>query len=206
MLANAGATLVAASLEDTAAIVKALEGATSLFPMTVLSEGADAETRQGMVAADAAKAAGVHLVLISVGSANRQTGLPHFDSKYEIEKQIAPNCLSVRDEGPGRVLHRAVNLKGNLNLVWRAVGELFEFVLEERVKVKITKYPLGDCATRASSTLCSSSARPRVSSFWFPSDTVRSGSVQYRTIVKERSEHITREKKIWLKEFTNYAP
>jgi uncharacterized protein YbjT (DUF2867 family) len=30
MLANAGATLVAASLEDTAAITKALEGATSL--------------------------------------------------------------------------------------------------------------------------------------------------------------------------------
>src|SRR5258706_15284374 len=33
-LANAGATLVAASLEDTAAITKALEGATSLFAMT----------------------------------------------------------------------------------------------------------------------------------------------------------------------------
>jgi NADPH:quinone reductase-like Zn-dependent oxidoreductase len=32
-LANAGATLVAASLEDTAAITKALEGATSLFAM-----------------------------------------------------------------------------------------------------------------------------------------------------------------------------
>src|SRR5450432_2957496 len=89
-LANAGATLVAASLEDTAAITKALEGATSLFAMTTpFGGGTDAETRQGVAAADAAKAAGVHLVFTSVGSANRQTGIPHFDSKYEVEKHIA---------------------------------------------------------------------------------------------------------------------
>jgi uncharacterized protein YbjT (DUF2867 family) len=89
-LANAGATLVAASLEDTAAITKALEGATSLFAMTTpFGGGTDAETRQGIAAADAAKAAGVHLVFNSVGSANRQTGVPHFDSKYKVEKHIA---------------------------------------------------------------------------------------------------------------------
>ena len=88
-LANAGATLVAASLEDTAAITKALAGATSLFAMTTPSGGTDAETRQGVAAADAAKVAGVHLVFTSVGSANRQTGIPHFDSKYEVEKHIA---------------------------------------------------------------------------------------------------------------------
>ena len=89
LLANAGATLVTASLEDTAAIMKALEGATSLFAMTTPFGGTDAETRQGIAAADAAKAAGVHLVFTSVGSANRQTGVPHFDSKYEVEKHIA---------------------------------------------------------------------------------------------------------------------
>ncbi len=89
-LANAGATLVAASLEDTAALTKALEGATSLFAMTTPFEGGtQAETRQGISAADAAKAAGVHLVFTSVGSANRQTGVPHFDSKYEVEEHIA---------------------------------------------------------------------------------------------------------------------
>ena len=31
----------------------------------------------------------MHLVFTSVGSANRQTGIPHFDSKYEVEKHIA---------------------------------------------------------------------------------------------------------------------
>src|SRR6202051_4892572 len=89
-LANAGVTLVRASLEDTAALTKVLEGATSLFAMTTPFEGGpQAETRQGISAADAAKAAGVHLVFNSVGSANRQTGVPHFDSKYEVEKHIA---------------------------------------------------------------------------------------------------------------------
>jgi uncharacterized protein YbjT (DUF2867 family) len=88
-LVNAGATLVAASLEDTAAITKALEGATSLFAMTTPAAGPGSEQRQGIAAADAAKAADVHLVFTSVGSANRQTGVPHFDSKYEVEKHIA---------------------------------------------------------------------------------------------------------------------
>src|SRR5438132_11206011 len=46
LLANAGATLVAASLEDTAAIMKALEGATSLFAMTTPFGGTDAEAVQ----------------------------------------------------------------------------------------------------------------------------------------------------------------
>ena len=88
-LENQGVTLVRASLGDTAALTKALEGATSLFAMTTPFEGGtQAETRQGISAADAAKAAGVHLVFTSVGSANRQTGVPHFDSKYEVEKHI----------------------------------------------------------------------------------------------------------------------
>src|SRR5258708_13992765 len=100
-LATAGATLVAASLEDTAAITKALEGATSLFAMTTpFGGGTDAETRQGVAAADAAKAAGVHLVFTSVNSANRQTGVPHFDSKYEVEKHIAKVGVRATILGP----------------------------------------------------------------------------------------------------------
>src|SRR5882757_5879279 len=89
-ISKLGVTLVRASFEDTAALTKALEGATSLFAMTTPFEGGpEAETRQGISAADAAKAAGVHLVFNSAGSANRKTGVPHFDSKYEVEKHIA---------------------------------------------------------------------------------------------------------------------
>jgi len=89
-LAKAGVALVRASLEDTSALTKALEGATSLFAMTTpFGGGAAEETQQGVSAANAAKAAGVHLVFTSVGSANRETGVPHFDSKYEVERHIA---------------------------------------------------------------------------------------------------------------------
>ncbi len=89
-LASAGATLVTASLEDTAALTKALAGATSLFAVTTpFGGGTEAETRQGVAAADAAKATDAHLVFTSVNSADRQTSVPHFDSKYEVEKHIA---------------------------------------------------------------------------------------------------------------------
>src|ERR1700747_1390763 len=101
-LANQGVTLVRASLEDTAALTKALEGATSLFAMTTPFEGGThAETRQGMSAADAARAAGVHLVFSSVGSANRQTGVPHFDSKYVVEEHIAKIGVRATVLAPG---------------------------------------------------------------------------------------------------------
>ncbi|HEX3697042.1 MAG TPA: NmrA/HSCARG family protein [Polyangia bacterium] len=100
-LAKVGATVVAASLEDTTAITKALEGATSLFAMTTpFGGGTAAETRQGVAAADAAKTAGVHLVFTSVNSANRQTGVPHFDSKYEVEKHIAKIGVRATILGP----------------------------------------------------------------------------------------------------------
>jgi uncharacterized protein YbjT (DUF2867 family) len=89
-LAKAGVTLVRASLEDTAALTRALEGATSLFAMTTPFEGGlQTDKRQGISAVDAARAAGVHLVFASIGSANRHTGIPHFDSKGEVEEHIA---------------------------------------------------------------------------------------------------------------------
>jgi len=111
-LANAGATLIAASLEDTAAITKALEGATSLFAMTTPFGGTDAETRQGVAAA--AKAAGVHLVFTSVGSANRQTGIPHFDSKYEVEKHIAKVGVRATILAPVSFMENLYFAKGQL--------------------------------------------------------------------------------------------
>ena len=49
----------------------------------------EGEVRQGIAFADAAKAAGIqHLVYSSVGSADRQTGIRHFESKYQIEEHI----------------------------------------------------------------------------------------------------------------------
>src|SRR5699024_5051965 len=52
-------------------------------------QGYDSEIRQGSLLADCAKAAGVqHFVYSSVGGANRGTGIPHFESKWQIEQHI----------------------------------------------------------------------------------------------------------------------
>src|SRR3712207_3682406 len=49
----------------------------------------EAETRHGISAADAAKAAGVgHLGYSSVANADKDTGIPHFDSKRKVEEHI----------------------------------------------------------------------------------------------------------------------
>ncbi len=67
-----------------------LGGADAVFAMsTPFEAGMGAETQQGVTVADAAKAAGAYLVYTSVGSADKKTGIPHFDSKYEVEKHIA---------------------------------------------------------------------------------------------------------------------
>jgi uncharacterized protein YbjT (DUF2867 family) len=87
-LANAGVTLVRASLERHGRAHEGARMSDLLFAMTTPFEGGtQAETRQGISAADAAKAAGVHLVFTSAGSANRASR--HFDSKYEVEEHIA---------------------------------------------------------------------------------------------------------------------
>lgn len=57
--------------------------------MQVFTDGLEAEIREGKDLADAAKTAGIqHFVYSSVGSAERKTGIPHFDSKFQVEEYI----------------------------------------------------------------------------------------------------------------------
>jgi len=88
-IAKAGVDLRRGDLEDRASIDAAIQGVDAVFSMTTpFEKGMATETRQGVIVADAAKAAGVFLVYTSVGGADRNTGIPHFDSKYEVEKHI----------------------------------------------------------------------------------------------------------------------
>lgn len=82
-----GAELCQGDLDDGAAVGRALEGVDAFFLMaTPYEAGVAAELRQARQAASAAKRAGVkHLVYSSVASADQQTGIPHFDSKAEVE-------------------------------------------------------------------------------------------------------------------------
>ncbi|MHC2454892.1 uncharacterized protein YbjT (DUF2867 family) [Rhizobium leguminosarum] len=90
-LAGAGVEVVAGNLDDGASVAAAAEGVDAMFLMGNSYEaGTDAETRQGIAAADAAKAAGIgHLIYSSVADAHKKTGIPHFDSKYLVEKHVA---------------------------------------------------------------------------------------------------------------------
>ncbi|MDK1388572.1 NmrA/HSCARG family protein [Sinorhizobium sp. 8-89] len=90
-LASAGADVVAGDLGDAASIVRAAGGVDTMFLMGNSYEaGTEEETRQGIIAADAAKTAGVgHLIYSSVADADKKTGIPHFESKYLVEKHVA---------------------------------------------------------------------------------------------------------------------
>jgi uncharacterized protein YbjT (DUF2867 family) len=89
VLKQAGAELVDGDLNDRVSLERALQGKYGVFSVQGVSDGIEAEIREGKAIADAAKAAGIqHFVYSSVGSAERKTGIPHFDSKFQIEEHI----------------------------------------------------------------------------------------------------------------------
>jgi uncharacterized protein YbjT (DUF2867 family) len=89
-LVDLGAEVVSGDLEDRASIERVLAGVYGVFSVQQFWEvGVEGEVGQGILLADAAKEAGVeHLVYSSVGSAHRETGIPHFDSKWEVEEHV----------------------------------------------------------------------------------------------------------------------
>ena len=89
-LADQGVELMQGNLDDAKSIGRALQGTDSFYLMGSPQEvGVDGETKQGIALADAAKGADVgHLVYGSVANADLDTGIPHFDSKYQIEEHI----------------------------------------------------------------------------------------------------------------------
>ena len=90
-LESLGAELAVGDTETRESVIRAASGVDAVYAMTSFFEaGLDGEVRQGRTIVDAVQAAGVeNFVYASVGSADRSTGIPHFESKYEIEKHIA---------------------------------------------------------------------------------------------------------------------
>jgi uncharacterized protein YbjT (DUF2867 family) len=88
-LKQSGAELIKADFNDRASVERAMQGIYGVFSIQDFREGAAVEIRQGKAMADVAKAANVqHFVYSSVGSAERNTGIPHFDSKFQVEEYI----------------------------------------------------------------------------------------------------------------------
>lgn len=90
-LSEAGVELVAADLTDSESLEAGLRGTTAAFAMTTFTgpDGTRGETERGRVLGNAAHRAGVDsLVYSSVGGAERETGIPHFESKRRVEEHL----------------------------------------------------------------------------------------------------------------------
>jgi uncharacterized protein YbjT (DUF2867 family) len=89
-LRDRGVEIAVGDFTDRDSLVHAARGVDAVYAMsTPYEQGAEKEIAQGITITDAAKAAGVaHLIYSSVASANRGTGIQHFDGKYEVEKHV----------------------------------------------------------------------------------------------------------------------
>ena len=89
-LAELGADIVQGDFDDVESLVRAAEGAWGAFSVQNTWEvGVEKEEEQGKQFAEVCKRAGVsHFVYSSVASADRHTGIPHFDNKWRIEEKV----------------------------------------------------------------------------------------------------------------------
>jgi uncharacterized protein YbjT (DUF2867 family) len=89
-LRELGLEIKRGDLTSPGVVAQAMEGVYGVFAMgTPFEHGIEHEIEQGTTLAEAAKAAGVkHYVYSSVGGADRQSGVPHFVSKWQVEEHL----------------------------------------------------------------------------------------------------------------------
>jgi uncharacterized protein YbjT (DUF2867 family) len=90
-LRRLGIEVARGDFDDPASVTRAARGVDAAFAMgTPYEAGPEAEVRQGKELVDALRAAGVpYIVYSSVANADLDTGIPHFDSKAEVERHLA---------------------------------------------------------------------------------------------------------------------
>jgi len=117
-LAKQGAEVVQGDLNDAASLESAVRGAWGVFSVQNTWEaGVETEEIQGKRLAEIAKKENVqHFVYSSVGSAHRNTGIPHFDNKWRTEE-------AVRGQGfPSYTIIRPVFFMENFVSPWFKPG------------------------------------------------------------------------------------
>ena len=94
-LVGRGTEVVKGSLDDPASLTRAMDGVYGVYGVQASSEdGAGADIVEGINLVDAAKRSGIsHFVYNSLGSADRRTGIPNFESKFRIEEHIRSTGL-----------------------------------------------------------------------------------------------------------------
>ena len=85
-----GAELITGDMADSSTIEKAMKDVYGVFSVqNFWQHGYEGELKQAKIVADAAKSANVkHFMFSSVGGAERETKIPHFEVKFEVETYI----------------------------------------------------------------------------------------------------------------------
>lgn len=89
-LADLKAEIMQGDFDDPDSLARAVDGVWGVFSVQDAWEaGAEREEEQGIRLAELSREAGVsHFVYSSVASADRSTGIPHFESKWHIEEAV----------------------------------------------------------------------------------------------------------------------
>ena len=89
-LQNRGANIVKGDLDDSDSLKRAVKDVQSIFLMgTPFEDGTEGETRRGKSMVEIAKENNIeHLLYSSVANADKNTGIPHFESKYKVEQHV----------------------------------------------------------------------------------------------------------------------
>src|SRR5256885_14035901 len=152
-LARRGVDIVKGDLDDEATLRRALAGAWGVFGVQNTGEaGVEREEAQGKRLATLAREAGVeHYVYTSVGSADKRTGVPHFDNKRRIEETVRGLRF------PSHVILRPVFFMENLLAPYSLQGPTLAWALGPGTKLQMIAVDdigwVGACAVTQATAL-----------------------------------------------------
>lgn len=132
-LAALGAEVVAGDLDDAASLTRALAGAWGVYSVQNTWEaGVEKEEVQGKRLAELAREKNVQrFVYASVGSAHKNTGIPHFDNKFRIEQSVKGLGFA------SYAIIRPVFFMENLLAPWTLAGDKLMVGLSPHTKLQM---------------------------------------------------------------------
>jgi uncharacterized protein YbjT (DUF2867 family) len=132
-LAAGGAELVKADLDDEASLRAALKGVWGAYAVqNTWTAGVEGEEAQGHRFAKLAREAGVeHYVYASVASADRNTGIPHFENKFRVENTVRGLNF------PSYAIIRPVFFMSNLASPWFLNGDKLVSALDPKTVLQM---------------------------------------------------------------------
>lgn len=121
LLDQTGIEIARGDYDDKQSLLRALEDVHGVFAVQTPHEaGVEAEVRQGVALIDAAHASEIeHFIYSSVGSADQNTGVPHFDSKWKIEEHLRGTGMAYTIVRPVYFMENWLRMKDQI-----AQGEL----------------------------------------------------------------------------------